>query len=211
MRKIFFAIGIFTFISLRADQNWIDEIDEAFRVRATPWECYTNLWPLLAELKKSASQETNLVEIQSLIMTNVVHYPLLTNGDFVVNFGPKIDMFTWIFNYNGLKHDTNAVNYCADYIGTVQNISTNAYHAELTSAYAESNLVSCILKWKPIFSYNARVPRFRSTLMRNFKSMVDTCTNGMTQAEGAAFISNVIERARLNAEEIECLEKGYED
>ena len=135
----------------------------------------------------------------------------MTNGNFNANFAPKISMLSWIFKYKPLGLHPPAVNYCADHIGSWQTLSTNDYAGELHEAFTSGNVAPCLARWKPIFSYNSRMPEARRVLTRNFKSMVDTCTNGMTQAEGAAFISNVIERARLNAEEIECLEKGYED
>lgn len=180
------------------------EIDSAFTFGDTNRECYTNVYPYLSQVFDCDDGDApEGVRAQYCIMTNVVSRTLQINGDHYNNFGPKIQMMTWVCGFSALRRDPNAICYCADYIGSVQQVSTNAYVQELRDAILSNGVSSCRARWSAIFSYNNRIAGFRNSLVEEFSPMAWTYVRTLDESEKGAFVTNLYQRARMSSSEIE--------
>lgn len=194
-----------------ADVPSVHEIDAAFSFGSTNRECYTNVYPYLNRVFNCEESDAGMSErAQYCIMTNVLARPLQMNGDNYNNFRPKIQLMTWVCGFQALRRDPGAICHCADYIGGVQLVSTNAYEEEMREAIQSNDVGSCRARWSPIFSYNNRIPSFRNSLIETFSPMAWTYIKTLDEPERGSFVTNLYQRARMSSSEQEAFTAAAE-
>lgn len=118
-------------------------------------------------------------------------------------------MMTWVYGSQILQANGDAVNFCADYIGSVQTISTNDYANEIRMAFQTNGLDSCRTKWGRIFSYNNQLPSYRRTPVEDFALMVQGHAKSLQESEREGFLTNIYRRAQMTTEEMELFRDEY--
>ena len=179
-----------------------------FEMSGTNRECYTNMLPYFCSMRDAARAGTcsnELRHAQYLILTNVVERPLATNGNYLLNFAPKVDMLAWVCGFSSVRSDVDAANYLADSIGFVQPLPTCDYTNELREACLSNDVMSCEMRWRPIFSYNNRLSEYRHAVMLRFHSLYFSVLKTVPESDQSYFLTNVINRARLTESEVRTL------
>lgn len=185
-----------------------EEIQRIFALPGTNRECYTNMLPYFCSMRDAARAGTcsnELRHAQYLILTNVVERPLATNGDYLLNFAPKVDMLAWVCGFSSVRSDVDAANYLADSIGFVQPLPTCDYTNEFREACLSNDVMSCEMRWRPIFSYNNRLSEYRHAVMLRFHSLYFSVLKTVPESDQSYFLTNVINRARLTESEVRTL------
>ena len=148
---------------------------------------------------------SEVARVQLCVMTNTFERNLATNANQFLNFSPKRRMICSIFNFEEVKNDINALNYCADYINTIRPISTNDYATELFQYAAATNILAFKNKWMPILNYNTCIPMYRFSVLEEFWYPIAHYQKSLPEAEIPGFRSNIVTRAGLSQEEAEKL------
>ena len=179
-----------------------------FEMSGTNRECYTNMLPYFCSMRDAARAGTcsnELRHAQYLILTNVVERPLATNGDYLLNFAPKADMLMWVSKFCFIQKDVDAANYLADYIGSIRSLPVDAYTNEVREACLSNDVMSCEMRWRPIFSYNNRLTAFRYEVIENFHPLYQSVLGTLPLRDQPQFFTNIITRARLTESEVRTL------
>ena len=185
-----------------------EEIQRIFALPGTNRECYTNMLPYFCSMRDAARAGTcsnELRHAQYLILTNVVERPLATNGDYLLSFAPKADMLMWVSKFCFIQKDVDAANYLADYIGSIRSLPVDAYTNEFREACLSNDVMSCEMRWRPIFSYNNRLSEYRHAVMLRFHSLYFSVLKTVPESDQSYFLTNVINRARLTESEVRTL------
>ena len=185
-----------------------EEIQRIFALPGTNRECYTNMLPYFCSMRDAARAGTcsnELRHAQYLILTNVVERPLATNGDYLLNFAPKADMLMWVSKFCFIQKDVDAANYLADYIGSIRSLPVDAYTNEFREACLSNDVMSCEMRWRPIFSYNNRLTAFRYEVIENFHPLYQSVLGTLPLRDQPQFFTNIITRARLTESEVRTL------
>lgn len=152
-----------------------------------------------------------VIAMQYQIMTNALVLRPQINGLVRENFSPIRNLLATVLSLPAIQSNPEAIAYCADFVGSMQCISTNNYAFELSEAATTNGVRACVERWRPVFDYNARVDDFREELVTVLSSAYMACAGIMQDADREAFATNVITRARLNYAETLRLRAGTDD
>ena len=148
---------------------------------------------------------SEVARVHLCVMTNTVERSLATNRSYTTNFSPKRWLMCSIFNFDVVRNDINALNYCAGYINTIRPLSTNDYAVEYAQYAATTNMQAFWMKWKPIQHYNFCIPMFRRSVLEDFWYPIAHYQKSLPEAEVPAFRSNIVTRAGLSQSEADKL------
>lgn len=184
-----------------------EEINQIYATAENYKQIDDSLYGTLTNLYFSHASypSSEVARVHLCVMTNTFERSLATNANPFLSFSPKQGLVCSIFNFEEVKNDINALNYCADYINTIRPISTNDYATELFQYAAATNILAFKNKWMPIFNYNTRIPMYRFSVLEEFWYPIAHYQKSLPEAEIPAFRSNIVMRAGLSQEEAEKL------
>ena len=184
-----------------------EEINQIYATAENYKQIDDSLYGTLTNLYFSHASypSSEVARVHLCVMTNTFERNLATNANPFLNFSPKRGLICSIFNFEEVKNDINALNYCADYINTIRPISTNDFASEYAQYHAATNMQAFWMKWKPIQHYNFRIPMYRFSVLEEFWYPIAHYQKSLPEAEIPAFRSNIVMRAGLSQEEAEKL------
>ncbi len=236
MRRFCIVVGLlFTITCAFAadvhDAERLPSEQEIIRISSptnSPTILRSELYPFVTNLCLNASScpVADVERAEFLIMTNVLLRVAETNFVCDAEFAVRSDLFEWIVAFNSIRENPSALLFCSDYIGTLSQVSTNSYVAELINSveadialdpkYGERriglvgrgwnknwgpNRKQFEQKWRPILRYNFEIKNHREKVLRIFKSALDRLVHDHGQECGEAIKSQIIQRAKLTPEE----------
>ena len=189
----------------------------------------SELYPLVTNLCLNASScpVADVEHAEFLIMTNVLLRVAETNFVCDAEFAVRSDLFEWIVAFNSIRENPSALLFCSDYIGTLSQVSTNSYVAELINSveadialdpkYGERkvglvgrgwnknwgpNRKQFEQKWRPILRYNFEMKRHREKVLRIFKSALSRLIRDKGNESIETLKPQIIQRAKLTTDEM---------
>ena len=184
-----------------------EEINQIYAAAENYKQIDDSLYGMLTNLyfSQASYPSSEVARVHLCVMTNTFERSLATNANPFLNFSPKQGLICSIFNFEEVKNDINALNYCADYINTSRPISTNDFASEYAQYHAATNMQAFWMKWRPIQRYNFRIPMYRFFVLERFWYPIAHYQKSLPEAEIPGFRSNIVTRAGLSQEEAEKL------
>ena len=143
---------------------------------------------------------------QMSLMTNLMLCAVNTNTFAESNQNDRVSLVAWALSLPAVRNNPESLAYCADLIASVSCISTNAYIRELEASYTADrvlqggkarepgtismgkylgpNLKAFHAKWRTVFEHNRLIVQFRSRVVRELCSALDSYSATMGEAKG---------------------------
>ena len=205
----------------------IMEIENLSSPTNPPKVLFENVYPLLTNLNyyTSSYPKTEVNPIYYHLMTNILSRVAETNISCEIEFKTRSSLFEWVAVFPYMRTDSAAVLYCADYIGNLTSIATNAYRSEMIVAnkadyaldpehgkrkkpglfvYGKNfgpNRKQFEKKWNPILFYNSALKNHRKNVIQAFKRVVLRFKESSGNEAFEAIKPQIIQRAKLTTEE----------
>jgi hypothetical protein len=205
----------------------IMEIENLSSPTNPPKVLFENVYPLLTNLNyyTSSYPKTEVNPIYYHLMTNILSRVAETNISCETEFKTRASLFEWVAVFPYVGTDSAAVLYCADYIGNLTSIATNAYRSEMIVAnkadyaldpehgkrkkpglfvYGKNfgpNRKQFEKKWNPILLYNSALKNHRKNIIQVFERVVLRFKEASGDEAFEAIKPQIIQRAKLTPEE----------
>lgn len=142
-----------------------------------------------------------LASMRSSVLTNILESVASTNHGWEAHLDDRLELLALAFSMPNVKSEGVDFWRSTDYIGGLRPIEIDVVGAPASGGFDVTNAVVFAAERRRVNNYNASLPSYRLGALNRIRRAVKLNSERIQDELRSGFISNVMERASMNADE----------